>query len=202
MSEQKKPHNRIAELRKEKGLTLQQVADAIGVGNNTISRYETGKREPKLETWIKLADFFNVPVSYLQGVGEYNYEDPQEIEKRTKHTLKELGFNIEDEDAANEIIMESADLSYKIRDNLLKNLNNYYNIFLKSKQSTLSDRQTRKLSKEFDRLSYFDQNILDFNLSMLFYLMLSKNDDKKSKQWVDAINKILNKFYKQNIKGK
>lgn len=202
MSEQKKPHNRIAELRKEKGLTLQQVADAIGVGNNTISRYETGKREPKLETWIKLADFFNVPVSYLQGVGEYNYEDPQEIEKRTKHTLKELGFNIEDEDAANEIIMDSADLSYKIRDNLLKNLNNYYNIFLKSKQSTLSDRQTRKLSKEFDRLSYFDQNILDFNLSMLFYLMLSKNDDKKSKQWVDAINKILNKFYKQNIKGK
>ncbi|KRN59477.1 MULTISPECIES: helix-turn-helix domain-containing protein [Limosilactobacillus] len=67
MSKNEKPHNRIAELRKEKGLTLQQVADAIGVGNNTISRYETGKREPKLETWLKLADFFDVPVTYLQG---------------------------------------------------------------------------------------------------------------------------------------
>ena len=67
MSENKKPHNRIAELRKEKGLTLQQVADAIGVGNNTISRYENGKREPKLETWVKLANFFNVTVSYLNG---------------------------------------------------------------------------------------------------------------------------------------
>lgn len=68
MSKNEKPHNRIAELRKEKGLTLQQVADAIGVGNNTISRYETGKREPKLETWLKLADFFGVSVSYLQGI--------------------------------------------------------------------------------------------------------------------------------------
>ncbi|WP_283576459.1 helix-turn-helix domain-containing protein [Limosilactobacillus oris] len=67
MSKNEKPHNRIAELRKGKGLTLQQVADAIGVGNNTISRYETGKREPKLETWLKLADFFDVPVTYLQG---------------------------------------------------------------------------------------------------------------------------------------
>lgn len=70
MSKNEKPHNRIAELRKEKGLTLQQVADAIGVGNNTISRYENGKREPKLETWIKLAVFFGVSVSYLQGLDE------------------------------------------------------------------------------------------------------------------------------------
>lgn len=30
--------NRIKEVRKKKGLSLQQVADAVGVGNNTISR--------------------------------------------------------------------------------------------------------------------------------------------------------------------
>lgn len=65
---EKKPHNRIAELRKDRGLTIQQVADGIGVSNGTISRYEKGTREPKLETWIKLADFFDVPVSYLQGL--------------------------------------------------------------------------------------------------------------------------------------
>ena len=60
--------NRIKEVRKKKGLSLQQVADAVGVGNNTISRYETGKREPKLETWQALADFFKVSVPYLQGI--------------------------------------------------------------------------------------------------------------------------------------
>uniref|UniRef100_UPI002B05C948 helix-turn-helix domain-containing protein n=1 Tax=Limosilactobacillus reuteri TaxID=1598 RepID=UPI002B05C948 len=61
---EKKPHNRIAELRKDRGLTIQQVADGIGVSNGTISRYEKGTREPKLETWFKLSDYFNVPVSY------------------------------------------------------------------------------------------------------------------------------------------
>lgn len=63
--------NRIKEVRKKKGLSLQQVADAVGVGNNTISRYETGKREPKLETWQALADFFDVPIAYLQGTTSY-----------------------------------------------------------------------------------------------------------------------------------
>lgn len=60
--------NRIKEVRKKKGLSLQQVADAVGLGNNTISRYETGKREPKLGTWKALANFFNVSVPYLQGI--------------------------------------------------------------------------------------------------------------------------------------
>lgn len=63
--------NRIKEVRKKKGLSLQQVADAVGLGNNTISRYETGKREPKLETWNKLADYFHVPVAYLKGYTVY-----------------------------------------------------------------------------------------------------------------------------------
>ncbi|TLQ24680.1 helix-turn-helix domain-containing protein [Lactobacillus helveticus] len=66
--------NRIKEIRKKKGLSLQQVADAVGLGNNTISRYETGKREPKLETWKKLADFFGVSVPYLQGLTIDRYD--------------------------------------------------------------------------------------------------------------------------------
>ena len=69
MIESKKPRNRIAELRKESNLTLQQVADAIGVGNNTISRYETGKRKPSKEVLTKLSNLFRVPVSYLAGNG-------------------------------------------------------------------------------------------------------------------------------------
>ncbi|UIK35832.1 helix-turn-helix transcriptional regulator [Lactobacillus amylovorus] len=59
--------NRIKELRKKNNYTLADVASALNVGTNTISRYETGKREPKLETWQALADFFNVSVPYLQG---------------------------------------------------------------------------------------------------------------------------------------
>lgn len=60
--------NRIKQVRKERKETLQQVADAVGLSNGTIANYENGKREPNLETWIKLANHFGVAVGYLQGV--------------------------------------------------------------------------------------------------------------------------------------
>lgn len=67
---EKQVSNRLTELRKKRGYTLADVGKALGVGTNTISRYETGKREPKLETWQKLADFFGVSVQYLQGISD------------------------------------------------------------------------------------------------------------------------------------
>ena len=64
--------NRIKELRQKNNLTLKELGQKIGMANNTISQYETGKREPKLETWQKLADFFGVSVPYLQGFTDNN----------------------------------------------------------------------------------------------------------------------------------
>lgn len=63
-----KPNNRLREIRLSKDLTLKKVADEIGISENGLCNYELGKREPKLKTWIKLADYFNVSVSYLQGL--------------------------------------------------------------------------------------------------------------------------------------
>ncbi|MCR1896752.1 helix-turn-helix domain-containing protein [Ligilactobacillus murinus] len=60
--------NRLKEARLEKGLTLKQASKHIGIRDSTLSQYETGKREPKLETWVKLADYFGVSVGYLQGI--------------------------------------------------------------------------------------------------------------------------------------
>lgn len=68
VEDKKLPQNRIAELRKKKKLSQAQLAKETGLTRQAVSLYEIGKREPKLETWIKLADFFNVPVPYLQGI--------------------------------------------------------------------------------------------------------------------------------------
>lgn len=62
--------NRIKELRTKKHLTLKELGEQLGMPNNTLSLYEKGDREPKLETWQKLADFFNVPVDYLLGISK------------------------------------------------------------------------------------------------------------------------------------
>ena len=37
----------------------------LNMSQNTISRYETGEREPGINELIKIADYFNVSVDYL-----------------------------------------------------------------------------------------------------------------------------------------
>lgn len=72
--------NRIRELRKEKGLTLKELSQRLKENGTPISassliKYERGERNPKLETWIKLADYFGVSVSYLQGLTNFEETD-------------------------------------------------------------------------------------------------------------------------------
>ena len=62
--------NRLKEIRQEKNLSQTDIAKALGVTRQAISLYEKGDREPKIETWQKLADFFNVPVDYLLGISK------------------------------------------------------------------------------------------------------------------------------------
>lgn len=59
--------NRIKKLRHEKKITLQQLSKVTGISVSSLSAYENNRRSPKIENWIKIADFFNVPVAYLQG---------------------------------------------------------------------------------------------------------------------------------------
>ncbi len=39
----------------------------LNMSQNTVSRYETGEREPGIAELIKLADYFNVSLDYLTG---------------------------------------------------------------------------------------------------------------------------------------
>lgn len=58
---------RIARLRKMKGLSQDELADLLGVSRGAISMYEINKREPDYETLEKLATFFGVSTDYLLG---------------------------------------------------------------------------------------------------------------------------------------
>ena len=56
---------RLKELRRKKGLSQLRLAIELNTTQNTISRYETGEREPGISELIKLADYFNVSIDYL-----------------------------------------------------------------------------------------------------------------------------------------
>ncbi|MBQ7948858.1 MAG: helix-turn-helix transcriptional regulator [Clostridia bacterium] len=58
---------RIKELMKEQGLKQVQLAERIGVKQNTISAWLLGKKEPCIMSLWLLADYFEVDIDYLVG---------------------------------------------------------------------------------------------------------------------------------------
>ena len=58
---------RLKEIRKAKGISQLKLAIDLNTSQNTISRYETGEREPGINELIKIADYFNVSIDYLVG---------------------------------------------------------------------------------------------------------------------------------------
>ncbi|MCL2630691.1 MAG: helix-turn-helix domain-containing protein [Firmicutes bacterium] len=54
-------------LRKNLTKSQQDVAEALGVTNQTYSNYETGQRKPDPAMLVKLANYFGVSVDYLLG---------------------------------------------------------------------------------------------------------------------------------------
>ncbi len=61
-------HLRIADLRRQKKVTQQELADRVGVSYQTVSRWETGAGEPELSLLAALAEYFQVSVDQLLGL--------------------------------------------------------------------------------------------------------------------------------------
>lgn len=73
----------LKELRKEKGLTQEQLAEQFNVSRRSVSRWETGNNMPDLDTLIDIADFYEVD---LRELIEGNRK-PEKTEADVKGTL-------------------------------------------------------------------------------------------------------------------
>ena len=58
-------YKRIRDLREDKYMTQQQIADILHVNRRTYSAYENGVNSMTPETLIAIADYFNVSIDYL-----------------------------------------------------------------------------------------------------------------------------------------
>ena len=61
---------RLKELRKERGLTQKEVAEALGIHSVTYLHYEKGQHEPPLSLLADMAKFYGESVDYLLGIEE------------------------------------------------------------------------------------------------------------------------------------
>lgn len=58
---------KLKQLRKERKIKQQEIADFLKISRQAYSHYENEQRQPTPETLDKLADYFNVSVDYLLG---------------------------------------------------------------------------------------------------------------------------------------
>ena len=58
---------RLKDLREDRDLKQQQVADYLGITRSAYSNYENGIREIPLAVLMKAADFYQVSVDYMLG---------------------------------------------------------------------------------------------------------------------------------------
>jgi len=62
---------RLKNLRKEKGLSQTELANALNLTQRKISYLETGQFEPDLEILWMVSDYFGVSCDYLIGKSDY-----------------------------------------------------------------------------------------------------------------------------------
>lgn len=82
--------NNIKSLRKEKNLTVEQLAKKIGVAKSSVSAWENGKSEIRGKNLKKLSAFFDVSESYLLG-----YIERPSLPNRLRELRKEKKISIE-----------------------------------------------------------------------------------------------------------
>ena len=61
-------------LRKEKGLTQEQLAERLGVSARTVSRWETGSNMPDISLLLEIAEFYDVSIPTMSRYAESEKE--------------------------------------------------------------------------------------------------------------------------------
>ena len=87
----------LSKLRKEKGLTQDQLGERLGVTNKTVSRWETGTYLPPVEVLQLLSELYGVSINEIlcgERLSEENYKD--KAEENLTHTLSNSAFTVKE----------------------------------------------------------------------------------------------------------
>lgn len=87
--------NRLIKLRKENGYSQEQLADALNISRQAISKWERGEASPDTDNLIELAKLYGVSVDYLLGLDlKEEKEDPIEEVFNEEPKKKQNKFKI------------------------------------------------------------------------------------------------------------
>ncbi len=86
---------KLQELRKQKGLTQEELAEALYVSRTAISKWESGRGYPNIDSLKAIARFFSVTIDELLS-GEETLTIAEENQKQTEAHLRDLMFGLLD----------------------------------------------------------------------------------------------------------
>lgn len=157
--------NRLKELRQEKKLTQQEIANKIGVTKRTYIYWEKGERQIKPDKAQQLANIFGVSVGYLLGYDEVPKELIDELELQLDNVLTPT----EKEDLENNPELRNHYLSI-VRNRLLHN----------------QRKEVEKTAQAFDE---------DFiRLLKKYSIYLSDNQIEQIKELMKTMSNINNRY--------
>lgn len=183
--------NRIKEIRQEKKLSQKDLAKKLNISQQAISLYEKGGREPKLETWQKLADFFGVSVPYLQGISDIEDLEPVSTFEKFFASLEKTPDGKSIKVPVNEMLALANGLE-------LKTFLKINNAIISKQNGELSENDFKKYSKivsHLDKNDFPSIGDVNFYMTNFYEIMLDEiNKDKKAKIALDEIKKIISKY--------
>ena len=124
--------NRIKELRKQKKVTQEEVAEAIGVTRRGFQKWENGESQITLKNATQLADYFGVPLTYLLNQEE-EWEKLQKLHQKLP-TVKEFDEALfkKQENRFKRFVQFVSDEEMKIKD---RNLVLIFNLLVSSDET-------------------------------------------------------------------
>lgn len=177
----------LKQLRNEKGITQEQLAEILGVSGRTVSRWETGTNLPDLSILVEISEYYNVEIKEILN-GERKSEnmdnelketllkvaDYNELEKRRVAKAGNLSFSIMFLVCAVTIVAQmlmTGNLSLIIGETVILFAGGLIYIFCVVKNGAWNGTMTKNTPKKDLMISLVCVGIF----SILFFLILKKN---------------------------
>ena len=137
-------HENIRTIRKEKGLTQEQLADAMGVSTASVSKLETGVAAPELTVLADLADYFAVSIDALMG----HEIDRVQLDEKIQE-IRQLSLEMQDEAAIEgaEKLLRRYPNEYRVVE-IAQRV--YYSAFIRTSDKSKMQRAIELIHRQFD----------------------------------------------------
>ena len=95
-------NNKLYELRKQKGLSQEELANRLNVSRQTISKWEVGESTPDMEKLVAISDLFEVSLDELVKGEEPKLAEPSEqiVKSELYSDIKEQVLTVDNKEKA------------------------------------------------------------------------------------------------------